>query len=120
LRARSPGLPLRTRLPGDPSFVFPRTATVMQRLLPVGPRYRDFPLPVFIVPLITTFARILLGDQACAGGHSRPWAGTTLADAAIAGPINDGPLNLQSLTWNAAALLQAVGTLRPVRPRVAV
>jgi hypothetical protein len=52
----------RVRLPGDLSLIVFWTAGVMQLLLLFDPRYRDSPLPVFIVPQIATLARGLLGD----------------------------------------------------------
>ena len=121
-RLRLPRLPLRTWLFDDLAFVFVWTAAVMQLLLLFDPRYRDFPLPVFIVPLVAAIARTLLGDVARGGGREELWAGGTLAVAAVASAVNEGPLNLQSLTWNAAALVLAapvlLSALRPVRVRV--
>jgi hypothetical protein len=103
-------------------FIFVWTAAVMQLLLLFDPRYRDFPLPVFIVPLLAALTRILLGDLPRGGGREELWAGGTLAVAAVASAINEGPLNLQSLAWNAAALVLAapllLSALRPVRDRV--
>ena len=121
-RLHLPRLPLRAWLFDDLMFVFVWTAAVMQLLLLFDPRYRDFPLPVFIVPLLATLTRILLGDLPRGSGREELWAGGTLAVAAIASAINEGPLNLQSLTWNAAALVLAapllLSALRPVRVRV--
>jgi hypothetical protein len=117
-----PRLPLRAWLLDDLSFVFIWTAAVMQLLLLFDPRYRDFPLPVFIVPLIATLTRALLGDILRGGGREELWAGGILAVVAVASAINEGPLNLQSLTWNAAALVLAVpvlvSALRPARAPV--
>jgi len=107
----------------DMCFVFVWTAAVMQLLLLFDPRYRDFPLPVFIVPLIATVTRALLGDLPRGGGKEELWAGATLAVAALASAINEGPLNTESLIWNAAALLLAapslLSALRPARAGVA-
>ena len=106
----------------DLSFVFVWTAAVMQLLLLFDPRYRDFPLPVFIVPLIAALTRLLLGDVPRVGGREAWWAGGTLAVAALASAVNEGPLNLQSLAWNAAALVLAAPVLlsafRPARVAV--
>jgi hypothetical protein len=121
-RLHLPRLPLRAWLFDDLMFVFVWTAAVMQLLLLFDPRYRDFPLPVFIVPLLATLTRTLLGDLPRGGGREELWAGGTLAVAAVASAINEGPLNLQSLAWNAAALVLAapllLSALRPVRDRV--
>jgi exo-beta-1,3-glucanase (GH17 family) len=121
-RLNLPRLPLRAWLFDDLMFVFVWTAAVMQLLLLFDPRYRDFSLPVFIVPLLAALTRILLGDLLRGGGREELWAGGTLAVAAVASAINEGPLNLQSLAWNAAALVLAapllLSALRPVRDRV--
>jgi exo-beta-1,3-glucanase (GH17 family) len=121
-RLRLPRLPLRAWLLDDLSFVFIWTAAMMQLLLLFDPRYRDFPLPVFIVPLLATLARTLLGDLPRGGGREELWAGGTLAVAAVASAVNEGPLNLQSLTWNVAAVVLAapmlLSAMRPVRVRV--
>ena len=112
-------LPRRAWLFDDMCFVFVWTALVMQLLLLFDPRYRDFPLPVFVVPLIATVSRALLGDLPRGGGKEELWAGGTLAVAAVASAINEGPLNTQSLIWNAAALLLAAPVLLSVvRPAV--
>jgi exo-beta-1,3-glucanase (GH17 family) len=118
-RLHLPRLPLRAWLLDDLSFVFIWTAAVVQLLLLFDPRYRDFPLPAFIVPLIATLTRAMLGDLPRGGEREEFWAGGTLAVAAVASTISEGPPNLQSLTWSAAALVLAVpvllSVLRPVR-----
>ncbi len=108
----------------DLVFLFAWTAGVMQLLLLFDQRYRDFPLPVFAVPLVAVAARALLDDLPRGGGRHEAWLGGTLALAAVASAVNEGPENLQSLTWNVAALLLAapllwslrrLGNLPPVR-----
>jgi hypothetical protein len=115
-------LPLRTWLRDALAFAFPWTVAVMQLLPLFDPRYRDLPLPVFIVPLIATITRSLLADLPRHGNREALWAGGTLAVAAVASAIKEGPLNLQSLTCNVAALaLRAPvvsSALHPVRVRV--
>ncbi len=92
----------------DLSFVFVWTAAVLQLLLLFDPRYRDFPLPVFAVPLVCVVARALSRDLPVGGGGwEERLAGGTLALAAIAGAIAEGPANLPSLTWSVAALALA-------------
>jgi exo-beta-1,3-glucanase (GH17 family) len=96
----------------DLGFVFVWTAAVMQLLLFFEPRYRDFPLPVFAVPLVAVIARALAGDlPRGGGGREELWAGLTLALAAVASAVREGPLNQQSLAWNAAALVLAAPPL---------
>ena len=52
-----------------------------------------------------------LGNVKCRDCREELWAGGTLAVAAVASAINEGPLNLQSLTWNVAALVLAAPLL---------
>ncbi|MBV8523449.1 MAG: glycoside hydrolase [Acetobacteraceae bacterium] len=100
----------------DLSFVFVWTAAVMQLLLLFDPRYRDFPLPVFAVPLVAILARMVVGDlPRGGGGREELWAGSTLAGAAIGSAIAEGPANLQSLAWNGGALLLAAPFLARAR-----
>jgi exo-beta-1,3-glucanase (GH17 family) len=95
----------------DIVFLFGWTAAVMQLLLVFDPRYRDFPLPVFAVPLVGVVARALLGDLPRGGGREEAWLGLTLAIAALASTWNEGPENLQSLAWNGGALVLAAPLL---------
>ncbi len=101
----------------DLCFLFTWTAAVMQLLLLFDPRYRDFPLPVFIVPLVCVAARAALRDlPRGGGGREEAWVGGVLALAAVASAIREGPANLQSLAWNAAAILLAAPPLLRARP----
>ena len=96
----------------DLCFLFAWAAAVMQLLLLFDPRYRDFPLPVFIVPLVCVAARAALRDlPRGGGGREEAWVGGVLALAAVASAIREGPVNLQSLAWNAAAVLLAAPLL---------
>jgi exo-beta-1,3-glucanase (GH17 family) len=105
----------------DLSFVFVWTAAVMQLLLLCDPRYRDFPLPVFAVPLACVAARALLSDlPRGGGGREELWAGGTLAAAAVAGAVAEGPANLSSLAWTVAALVLATPLLLRVWRRARV
>ena len=93
-------------------FLFLWTAAVLQLLLLCDPRYRDFPLNCFAVPLVGTLAARLAGQWRRGGGSwAEAWAGGTLAVAAIASAVQEGPLNHQSLTWNACALVLAAPPL---------
>ncbi len=94
------------------SFVFVWTAAFLQLLLVFDPRYRDFPLPTFAVPLVAVLARALLRDlPRSGGGREELCVGATLAVGAIAGAIIEGPANLQSLAWSATALILATPPL---------
>jgi hypothetical protein len=99
----------------DLCFVFVWAAAVLQMLLLIDPRYRDFPLPMFAVPLLATAARILSGDPPRGGGREELLAGGVLALGAIAGAVIEGAANLQSLAWTAAALVLALPYLLSLR-----
>jgi exo-beta-1,3-glucanase (GH17 family) len=108
-------LMLRWRLPTlaglfeDLCFLFVWTACVLQMLLLFDPRYREFPVVTFAVPLVVTAGRILLGDAPRAGGGVLGLlAGGTLVVGAVASAIQEGRLNGQSLVWNGCAILLAV------------
>lgn len=121
LRLRLPAL--RDSLFEDLGFLFVWAAGVMQLLLVFDPRYRDFPLPVFAVPLVVAVARALLADIPRGGGWEEWVAGGALALGAIASAVQEGPLNHQSLIWNVAALLIAAPVLwrvLPIRARLAL
>jgi exo-beta-1,3-glucanase (GH17 family) len=105
----------------DLSFVFLWTAMVLQLLLVADPRYRDFPLSTFAVPLLAVPARALLGDLPRRdGAREELVAGAVLAIGAVACAVQEGPLNLQSLAWNACALLLALPPLIRCGRRVRV
>jgi hypothetical protein len=96
----------------DLSFLFVWTAAVLQLLLLYDPRYRDFPLPTFAVPVLIVLTRLFLTGLPLGGGGREEWVvGITLTLAAIAGAIHEGPRNLQSLEWTACALLLALPPL---------
>lgn len=112
-------LRFRPNLPRDPagwlddlSFLFLWTAAVLQLLLLFDPRYRDFPLPVFAVPLVAVLARAVLRDLPRGGaGWAELVAGGTLALAALASAVLEGSENTASEIWNTAALVLAAPAL---------
>jgi len=96
----------------DLSFVFLWTAMALQLLLLVDPRYRDFPLASFAVPLVAVVARALLRDlPRGGGGREELWAGGALALAALGSAVREGPANLQAMGWTACALILAAPAL---------
>jgi exo-beta-1,3-glucanase (GH17 family) len=96
----------------DMCFLFVWTAAVLQMLLLFDPRYREFPVSTFAVPLVVTGGRLLLGDVARGGGGVLDvFAGLVLVLGAVASAFQEGPLNAQSLVWNACAVLLAVPSL---------
>ncbi len=102
----------------DIFFIFLWTATLLQLLLLFDPRYRDFPLPVFAMPLLVVAARAWLRDLPLeGGGREELWLGGVLAAAAVASAVLEGPKNTQALVWNAAALVLAASALLRVRRR---
>ncbi|MSP04356.1 MAG: glycoside hydrolase [Acetobacteraceae bacterium] len=117
-------LRLRPYLPADPAgrlddlfFVFVWTAMVLQLLLIFDPRYRDFPLPVFAVPLVCVLARAAFGEHRRGGGGREEFCvGATLAAAALASAVIEGSENMASVVWNTAALILAAPALLRLLP----
>ena len=109
----------QTWLFADLAFLFVWTAAVLQLLLVFDPRYRDFPLPTFAVPLVAVPIRRLLRDQPRHGGREELAVGATLLLGALASLVIEGPRNLQSLTWNTAALVLAAPLLLSLARRAA-
>ncbi len=102
----------------DLSFLFVWAAAVLQMLLLFDPRYRDFPTASFAVPLVAVGARALLSDlPENGGGREEAAAGGALAACALASAALEGPFNMQSLVWNAAALILAAPPLLRLRAR---
>ena len=118
LRLRRHGLP---GLFEDLCFLFVWTAAVDQMLLVFDPRYREFPLASFAVPLVITALRIAQADyQTRIGRREELLTALTLSGGAIASLVQEGPENGQSLLWNLCALLLALPlwtSLQGTRPR---
>jgi hypothetical protein len=101
------------------AFVFTWTAAVLQILLVIDPRYRDFPTPTFAVPLVAIAARAALRElPRGGGGREEAVLAAVLIMGAAASAVQEGVLNRQSLIWNACALLLASPScLRLLAPR---
>ena len=96
----------------DLTFLFCWAAAVLQLLLLFDPRYRDFPIPTFAVPLLAILARAIQRDLPVTGGTlAEALAGGTLALAALAGAVQEGPKNVESLLWTACDLILAAPPL---------
>ena len=95
----------------DVSFLFLWTAAVEQVLLVFDPRYREFPLSSFAVPLFVIVLRMVLGDARQAGGREELLAGLVLLIGALASLVQEGFLNGQSIVWNLLAAAYAVYAL---------
>jgi exo-beta-1,3-glucanase (GH17 family) len=91
----------------DVCFLFAWTAAVLQILLVFDPRYREFPIASFAVPLVILGAQLLRGELAAMprGGREELLVAATLTIGALASAIQEGTLNGQSLRWNTCALL---------------
>ena len=94
----------------DVWFLFAWTAGVLQILLVFDPRYREFLLPEFAVPLVVLAARALTGGflMRGQGGREEVLLAAMLSLGAVASLVQEGALNGQSLLWNACALVLAV------------
>jgi hypothetical protein len=105
-------LPPAAGLLEDLTFLFVWTAAILQILLVFDPRYREFPLNVFAVPLVVTLARGITGDlPGFGGGREEMSVGLALAGGAVASTIIEGPLNNHAIVWNLAALILAAPLL---------
>jgi exo-beta-1,3-glucanase (GH17 family) len=107
-------LPPREAWLDDVTFLFTWTAALLQLLLVIDPRYRDFPTASFAVPLVTVAARgVLLRDfPRGGGGREEFWLAAVLILGAVASAVQEGFSNRQSLVWNAAALVLALPIVR--------
>lgn len=90
----------------DTLFLFAWAAAAGQILLVFDPRYREFPVATYAVPLVIIAARAARRDLPQATGGREEFAlALTLTLTAIASAIQEGALNGQSLRWNACALV---------------
>jgi exo-beta-1,3-glucanase (GH17 family) len=97
----------------DVLFIFTWAAAIMQMLLVFDPRYREFPVSSFAVPLLITLFRLALRDRPSGhGGREEAVLAVLLLAGAIASTIQEGLLNTQSLVWNACVLVLASAPLR--------
>jgi exo-beta-1,3-glucanase (GH17 family) len=109
--------PAREVLLPDLEFLFLWTAMVLQLLLLLDSRYRDFPMASFAVPVVAVLARAALRDLPRGGGGREEWAaGAVLLLAALGSAVQEGPANLQAMGWTVCALLLAVPPVRRVLP----
>jgi len=94
----------------DLCFLFAWTAAVLQILLVFDPRYREFPLASFAVPLVVLAARASRGEfrNMRLPGREEVIVAATLTGGAIASAIQEGALNRQSLVWNGCAIVLAL------------
>jgi exo-beta-1,3-glucanase (GH17 family) len=96
----------------DVFFLFVWTAAVLQVLLVFDPRYREFPLSSFAVPLVVTAVRLALREPRQAPGREEVFAGLVLLCGALASLVQEGLLNGQSIAWNFCAAALAAYVLK--------
>jgi exo-beta-1,3-glucanase (GH17 family) len=94
----------------DVWFLFAWTAGVLQILLVFDPRYREFLLPNFAVPLVVLVARAAAGKVLARGrgGREELLLAAALSLGASASLVQEGLPNGQSLLWNGCALALAL------------
>ncbi|MBE9604810.1 glycoside hydrolase [Acetobacteraceae bacterium H6797] len=96
----------------DLAFLFLWTAMALQAMLLFDPRYRDFPVPTFAVPLVVVLARWAMGGlPRGTGGWAELWAGGALAAMALISAVREHVVNLEAMTWTVCALLLAAPSL---------
>ena len=106
LRLRRPAWP---GLFEDLLFVFIWAAAVDQILLVFDPRYREFPVASYAVPLVVVAARFAQRDLPTnTGRREEALLAGALTIGAVASAVQEGALNGQSLAWNACALVLTV------------
>jgi exo-beta-1,3-glucanase (GH17 family) len=89
------------------SFLFLASAAVFEALLVFDGRYRDAPMPVFIIPVIAAVFRFWTKDLPKQKNWEEILAACALAVLALADLLIEGEANLDFLTWNMAAILLA-------------
>lgn len=89
------------------AFLFLASAAIFEAELVFDGRYRDAPMPVFIIPVIAAVFRFWTKDRPRALGWEDILAANALALLAILNAAMEGAQNLDFVTWNAAALVLA-------------
>ena len=122
------GTPLPTHVPAAATFaalrrgrlllnydslwtIFLTSAAIFQVMLVFDSRYRDAPMPVFIIPVIAAIFRFWTKDKPLPLAWEDLLAANVLAAMALASAVLEGPNNLDFITWNVAALILAAPIL---------
>ncbi|MBR0654886.1 glycoside hydrolase family 17 protein [Plastoroseomonas arctica] len=101
----------------DLCFVFAWAAMVLQVMLLVDPRYRDFPFATFAVPLVVVLVGVVLRRLPRGGGGREEWVlGLALVGCALASAAREHPSNLQAMGWTVCALILALPVLLRMLP----
>ncbi len=93
----------------DIVFIFAWTAAVEQILLVFDPRYREFPVSSFAVPLMVAVRRIVASGLHWPRGREQAVVAVTLGVGAVVSLVQEGASNGQSIVWNFCAMLVACG-----------
>ncbi len=91
--------------------VFLTGAAIFQVMLLFDGRYRDAPMPAFIIPVIAAVFRFWTKDKPLPLAWEDLLAANVLAPAALASAIVEGANNLDFITWSVAALILAAPIL---------
>jgi exo-beta-1,3-glucanase (GH17 family) len=89
------------------TFIFLAGAAIFDTMLVFDGRYRDAPMPVFIIPVIAAILRFWTKDKPKNLRWEDLLTANTLAILAIADAIIEGQPNLDFITWSIAALIMA-------------
>ena len=92
-------------------FIFLASAAIFEVILVFAGRYRDAPMPVFIIPVIAAAIRLWSRDKPGNLAWEEMLAAGTLAVFAVLDTIVEGAGNLDFLRWNLAAVLMAAPVL---------
>lgn len=103
-------------------FIFLASAAIFEAMLVFAGRYRDAPLPVFIIPVIAAAIRLWNRDRPQNIAWEERLAAYALAIFAVLDIIVEGADNLDFMRWSLAAVLMAgpVILARPLRLRAAM
>lgn len=91
-------------------FLFLVSAAVFEALLVFDGRYRQAPMPVFIVAVMASVLRLWTKDFPVFGWEERG-AGLALVALALVDMVMEGPQNLEFIVWNLAAMILALPAL---------
>ncbi|GLR66524.1 beta-1,6-glucan synthase [Acidocella aquatica] len=88
-------------------FIFLASAAIFEVMLVFGGRYRDAPMPVFIIPVIAAAIRLWTRDKPQKISWEEILAANTLAIFAVLDTLIEGGNNLDFVAWSIAALVMA-------------
>jgi hypothetical protein len=98
-------------------FIFLASAAIFEVMLVFAGRYRDAPLPVFIIPVIAAAIRLLSRDKPQNIAWEEILAASTLAGFAVLDTFLEGADNLDFISWGLAAVLMAAPVILAARGR---